>query len=172
MRPDGEVVHAIVSVSLTADSNDRPQGYIWQVVDVTEQRRAEQERAARAEAEAVVQTVGKLQQVTEAALAHLELDELLDVLVQRVSEVFGADLVRILLRDREVDDRFMVGAAAGLETERGTPVQLSGALEEVVERGRPVTFTELPPGIALDSAMEAAGVTSLMASPLVLKGKL
>ena len=89
MRPDGEVVHAMVSVSLTADSHDRPQGYIWQVVDVTEQRRAEQERAARAEAEAVVQTIGKLQQVTEAALAHLELDELLEVLVQRVCEVFA-----------------------------------------------------------------------------------
>ena len=76
VRPDGEVVHAMVSVSLTADSHDRPQGYIWQVVDVTEQRRAEEERAARAEAEAVVQTIGKLQQVTEAALTHLELDEL------------------------------------------------------------------------------------------------
>ena len=41
MRQDGEVVHAIVSVSLTADGHDRPQGYIWQLVDVTEQRRAE-----------------------------------------------------------------------------------------------------------------------------------
>jgi PAS domain S-box-containing protein len=172
MRPDGEVVHAMVSVSLTADSNDRPQGYIWQVVDVTEQRRAEEERGARAEAEAVVQTIGKLQQVTEAALAHLELDELLDVLVQRVSEVFGADLVRILLRDREEDHRFRVGAAAGLDTERGTFVELSGALEEVVERGRPVTFSELPLGIALDAVLEAAGARSLMASPLVVKGKL
>ena len=81
MRQDGEVVHAIVSVSLTADGHDRPQGYIWQLVDVTEQRRAEAERAARAEAEAVATTIGKLQQVTEAALEHLELRDLLDVLV-------------------------------------------------------------------------------------------
>ena len=58
MRQDGEVVHAIVSVSLTADSHDRPQGYIWQLVDVTEQRRAEAERAARAEAEAVARRSG------------------------------------------------------------------------------------------------------------------
>jgi hypothetical protein len=142
MRPDGEVVNAIVSVSLTADSNDRPQGYIWQLVDVTEQRRAEQERAARAEAEAVIQTIGKLQQVTEAALAHLELDELLAVLVQRVSEVFAADLVRILLRDREDERGFRVGAADGLDSEPGTLVEISSALEEVVERARPVTFSE------------------------------
>jgi PAS domain S-box-containing protein len=171
MRPDGETVHAMVSVSLTADSHDRPQGYIWQVVDVTEQRRAEQERAARAEAEAVVQTIGKLQQVTEAALTHLELDELLDVLVKRVSEVFAADLVRILLRDREDEEGFTVGAADGLVSEPGTLVEISSALAEVVERGRPVTFSELPAGMALDTAIEAAGVTSLMASPLVVKGR-
>jgi PAS domain S-box-containing protein len=171
MRPDGEVVHAIVSVSLTADSNDRPQGYIWQVVDVTEQRLAEQERAARAEAEAVVQTIGKLQQVTEAALTHLELDELLDVLVERVCDAFNADVVRILLRDHEDDERFTVGAAAGLDTESGTRVQLGGALEEVVSGARPVTFTELPSGSAFDDAIQAAGVTSLMASPLLVKGK-
>ena len=171
MRPDGDVVNAIVSVSLTADSNDRPQGYIWQVVDVTEQRRAEQERAARAEAEAVIQTIGKLQQVTEAALAHLELDELLDVLVKRVSEVFAADVVRILLRDREDERGFRVGAADGLDSEPGTLVEISSALEEVVERARPVTFSELPAGLALDTAIEAAGVTSLMASPLLVKGQ-
>jgi PAS domain S-box-containing protein len=170
MRSDGDVVHAMVSVSLTADSHDRPQGYIWQVVDVTEQRRAEQERGARAEAEAVVQTIGKLQQVTEAALTHLDLDELLDVLVERVSEVFSADIVRILLRDRDEEQRFRVGAAAGLEAERGSDVDISSALEEVVERARPVTLSDLPPG-TLDGVLETAGVTSVMASPLVVKGK-
>jgi PAS domain S-box-containing protein len=171
VRPDGEVVHAIVSVSLTADSNDRPQGYIWQVVDVTEQRHAEAERAARTEAEAVVQTIGKLQQVTEAALAHLDLDELLEVLVERVGEVFGADVVRILLRDHDDEQRFTVGAASGLDVEPGADVEIWGALQEVVERGTPVTLQELPPGTALDPSMESAEVSSLMASPLMVKGK-
>ena len=171
VRPDGDVVHAIVSVSLTADSHDRPQGYIWQVVDVTEQRHAEAERAARTEAEAVVQTIGKLQQVTEAALAHLDLDELLEVLVERVGEVFGADVVRILLRDHDDDLRFTVGAAAGLDIERGAVVAIGSVLEEVVERGIPITLQELPPGTALDPGIEAAEVSSLMASPLMVKGK-
>ena len=171
VRPSGEAVHAIVSVSLTADSHDRPQGYIWQVVDVTEQRLAEAERAARVEAEAVVQTIGKLQQVTEAALMHLELDELLDLLVERVGEVFGADVVRILLRDHEDEELFTVGAAAGLNLEPGTPVELGGALDEVVNRGMPVTFQELPPGTGLDPPMEEANVSSLMASPLTVKGR-
>jgi len=171
VRPSGEVVHAIVSVSLTADSHDRPQGYIWQVVDVTEQRLAEAERAARVEAEAVVQTIGKLQQVTEAALMHLELDELLDLLVERVGEGFGADVVRILLRDHDDDELFTVGAAAGLDREAGTRVELGGALDEVVDRGMPVTLHELRPGAGLDRAMEEANVSSLMASPLTVKGR-
>ena len=171
VRPDGDVVHAIVSVSLTTDSRDRPQGYIWQVVDVTEQRRAEAERAARAEAEAVVQTIGKLQQVTEAALMHLELGELLDVLVERVGEMFGADVVRILLRDHDDDELFTVGATAGLDVEPGTVVEIGGALDQVAHRGMPVTLQELPPGTALDPVIEVAGVSSLMASPLTVKGR-
>jgi PAS domain S-box-containing protein len=171
-RMDGETIHAIVSVSLTADSGERPQGYIWQVVDVTEQRRAEAERAARAEAEAVVQTIGKLQQVTEAALAHLQLDELLEVLVERVREVFSADVVRILLRDHDDDRLFTVGAAAGLAVERGTPVELGSVLEGVVASGRPVTLQDLPPGSGLDPALENDGVAAVMACPLVLKGRL
>jgi PAS domain S-box-containing protein len=172
MRLDGETVHAIVSVSLTADSHERPQGYIWQVVDVTEQRRAEAERAARTEAEAVVQTIGKLQQVTEAALAHLELDELLQVLVDRLREVFSADVVRIVLRDHDDHELFSLGAAAGIEAEPGARVVLGSVLEQVVESGRPLTLHELRGSSGLDEQMHAAGVSSAMACPLVVKGRL
>jgi PAS domain S-box-containing protein len=173
MRANGDVVHANVSVSLTADGHDRPQGYIWQLVDVTEQRRAEAERAARAEAEAVATTIGKLQQVTEAALEHLELRDLLDVLVERLREVFAADIVRILLQDDDDERAYCVGAAAGLEgAEPGTPVEIGDLLAQVVSANRPVTLQELPAGGGLDPMMGAAGVGSLMASPLVLKGQL
>jgi serine phosphatase RsbU (regulator of sigma subunit)/anti-sigma regulatory factor (Ser/Thr protein kinase) len=141
------------------------------VVDVTEQRLAEAERAARAEAEAVIQTIGKLQQVTEAALKHLELDDLLEVLVERVREVFGADVARILLRDHDDEELFTVGAAAGVESGHGLAVEIGSALEQVALQGRPVTLQELRPGTGLDPAMEAADISSLMASPLVIVGK-
>lgn len=173
MRQNGDVVHAIVNVSLTADGHDRPQGYIWQLVDVTEQRRAEAERAARAEAEAVASTIGKLQQVTAAALEHLELRDLLDVLVERLCEVFGVDIARILLQDHEDERVYIIGAAAGLgKVEPGTPVELGDVLVQVVSESRPLTLQELPAGGGLDPMMAAAGVGSLMASPLVIKGRL
>jgi PAS domain S-box-containing protein len=97
MRQDGKVVHVLVNVSLTMDGHGEPMGFLWQVVDVTEQRRAEAERAARAEAEAVAVTIGKLQQVTEAALEHLEPGDLMRLLVDRIKEAFRADHARILL---------------------------------------------------------------------------
>ena len=173
MRHNGDVVHAIVSVSLTADGHDRPQGYIWQLVDVTEQRRAEAERAAHAEAEAVASTIGKLQQVTEAALEHLELRDLLDVLVERLCEVFAADVGRILLQDSDDERYYTVGATSGLDgVQPGTPVQIADALDQLVLANRPVTLQEITAGGGLDPMMAEAGVSSLMASPLVLKGRL
>src|SRR5918992_2232657 len=52
MRHDGKVVHALVNVSLTMDGHGEPMGYLWQLVDVTEQRRAPAPRAPPTEAEA------------------------------------------------------------------------------------------------------------------------
>ena len=56
--------------------------------------------------------------------------------------------------------------------EPGTPVEIGDALAEVVSANRPVTLQELPAGAGLDAMMVAAGVRSLMASPLVIKGRL
>jgi PAS domain S-box-containing protein len=113
MRHDGKVVHALVNVSLTMDGHGEPMGYLWQLVDVTEQRRAEAERAARAEAEAVAVTIGKLQQVTEAALEHLEPAELMGLVVERIREAFRADMARILLIEPNDETQLALGAAVG-----------------------------------------------------------
>jgi PAS domain S-box-containing protein len=171
MRPDGQVVHAIVNVSLSVDAQARPLNYIWQLVDVTEQRRAEAERAARAEAEAVAATVGKLQRITEAALEHLELRDLLDVLVERVREAFEAEVARILLLDPDEDELLAVGAARGVEPlEQEAAVPLEGTLDQVVRAGRPVTLNNVP-AEALDKMMAAIEPRSLMAAPMTVKGR-
>src|SRR3954465_8783430 len=47
---DGSIVYVLLSVSLAHDADGEPRGGIWQVVDITERRQAEPERAARAEA--------------------------------------------------------------------------------------------------------------------------
>jgi PAS domain S-box-containing protein len=173
MRHDGEVVHAIVNVSLTRDARGQPMGYVWQVVDVTEQRRAEAERAARTEAEAVAVTIGKLQQVTEAALEHLEPGELMTLLVQRVREAFRADFARILLIEPHHEGELTLGAAVGFGAQpENTTVPIRDVLEQVVGEGRPIILGDLHGGAGLDPMLGAAAPRALMVSPLTVKGRM
>src|SRR2546430_5521046 len=58
----------------------------------------------------------RIQTVTDASLAHLEIDELLDTLLERVREILEVDTAAILLIDRS--SREMVATAAkGIEEE-------------------------------------------------------
>jgi PAS domain S-box-containing protein len=173
MRHDGKVVHALVNVSLTMDGHGEPMGYLWQLVDVTEQRRAEAERAARAEAEAVAVTIGKLQQVTEAALEHLEPAELMGLVVERIREAFRADMARILLIEPGREDELAVGAAAGFGSGgKSATVPIGDVLSQVVGEGRPVILDGLRGDAGLDPMLAAAGPRALMASPLTVKGRM
>jgi PAS domain S-box-containing protein len=188
MRHDGKVVHVLVNVSLTMDGHGAPMGFLWQLVDVTEQRRAEAERAARAEAEAVAVTIGKLQQVTEAALEHLEPRNLMRLLVDRIKEAFRADHARILLleanREREPfppgaaesprpGGQLTLGAAVGFGAAKvPATVPIGDVLSRVVLEGRPVILDGLRGGAGLDPMLGAAAPRALMASPLTVKGRM
>jgi PAS domain S-box-containing protein len=188
MRHDGKVVHVLVHVSLTMDGHGEPMGFLWQVVDVTEQRQAEAERAARAEAEAVAVTIGKLQQVTEAALEHLEPGDLMPLLVHRIKEAFRADHARILLIEPNLQGdplapgraelpgpggELTLGAAAGFgAAELPATVPIGDVLSQVVGEGRPVILDQLSGGAGLDPMLGAAAPRALMASPLTVKGRM
>ncbi len=74
------------------------------------------EARARAEAETIASTASKLQGISDAALAHLEIDELLPELLERASTVFGADAAGLLLRDGEASWLTLLTASA--ETDR------------------------------------------------------
>jgi PAS domain S-box-containing protein len=171
-RPGAEPTHALVSVSVSSDAQDRPLHLLWQVMDVSARRRAAAERDARARAEAVALTLERLQRVTGAALEHLELRELLELLVESIRDAFEADLARILLLDPEREALLRVGAAAGFaDPPAGAPVPLTGALEEAVRAARPVTLADLGEGIGLDSALAAEQPKALMVAPLIVKGR-
>jgi PAS domain S-box-containing protein len=169
-RSDGELRYALVSVSLAVDAHERPLHLIWQVLDMTDRRRAAIESAARAQAETVAEALGKLQQVTEAALEHLALRDMLELLVDRLREVFDADLARILLRDPGDELQLVVGAASGFEAhERGDLVAITGALEQVLNNARPVTLADFSEG--LDRALAVEQPRAVMAAPLSVGGE-
>ena len=101
------------------------------VQDITERKRLEQDRArllgqeraarleaeaTRVEAEATNAQLQAMQALTDTALSHLALDDLLRELLGRVTAVLGVDNVAILLLD-EGDQTLTVRAAHGPEEE-------------------------------------------------------
>ena len=90
------------------------------VVDITDRKRAEEERkellarerAARAEAERTSAILEAVQAVTEGALAHMRVDDLLLELLHRMSAILATDTMAILMID---GDELVARAAIGLE---------------------------------------------------------
>jgi serine phosphatase RsbU (regulator of sigma subunit)/DNA-binding response OmpR family regulator/anti-sigma regulatory factor (Ser/Thr protein kinase) len=127
---------------------------------------------ARAEAEAVADTVRKLQIVSDAALAHLELDELLSEILERATTLFDADAAGVLLRD---DD----GRGLSLRANQGERFPLpddgrvifgEGALGRLANDRRSVLLpaAELPP----QSGGRESRIDSALVVPLVSSGSL
>ena len=121
---DGHHVDVLLTISPTLGAEGELVGAIAQTVDLTERTRAERERSerlreqgAREQAEAVSNTIRKLQSVADVALAHLALDDLLIELCEQVSGVFEADCSAILLADSD-GEPLRVVAASGLQAER------------------------------------------------------
>ena len=69
----------------------------------------------------------RLQLVTDAALSHLVLDDLLAELLTRIRETLETDTVAILLRD-ELRDDLVARAAVGIEeeVEQGVRIPIGG----------------------------------------------
>jgi PAS domain S-box-containing protein len=172
VRSDGEVGYALVSLSPSLDTQERPLHLIWQVLDMTDRRRAAMETAARVRAETLAVTLRKLQQVTEAALGQQRLRGTLEALVEGICEAFGADLARILLRDAEDDSRLRVGAASGFRgLAPGAAVPVTGVLDQVLAGARTITLADLSTETELDPALAAGNPRALMATPLRVNGK-
>src|ERR671925_15630 len=62
------------------------------------------------------QQLGRLQELTDAALGHLELEQLLGALLERTRTLLDVDTCAILLLDRERNE-LVARAAVGIEEE-------------------------------------------------------
>jgi PAS domain S-box-containing protein len=120
-------------------------GYLLSIVrDMTEARHAEQ-------------TARRLSAVTEAALAHLAVDDLLEELVVRVGELLQADRCGLLLLDEEAGE---LAPRAGLRG--GGCVQLGRGFAARVARERRVIALDDPP----EDELPEEGLRSLVGAPL------
>jgi PAS domain S-box-containing protein len=176
---DGHFVYGLVSLSLAHDADGVPSGGIWQVADITERRHAEIERAermreqtARSEAEAVADTIQKIQRVTDAALEHLAMDDLLGELTVHLADILDADFSAILLMD-ESEEALRVGATYGLPTsgEKEMEVPFEGTLAGRIVRERRPAMLKSGEATAVGPLLDGQRLRSLLGVPLIVEGR-
>jgi PAS domain S-box-containing protein len=184
VRADGVLVWAEVNASMVRDGAGRPYHVIVQVEDVTERKQAERqraerakERAARAEAEAVAETMGKLQSVTDVALRHLTLEDLLREVLGRIRETIEVDACGILLMGGMERRGESVASGAAITPEGKTEVGVRIPVARDVARriagaGSVVTIDEVHDPLVVHPLLRDCGVVSLAAAPLAVEGRL
>ena len=110
--------------------------------------------------------------MSDAALAHLELDELLDELLLRIREALEADTAAFLLLDEETNE-LVARAARGLEEEvlAGTRVPVGqGFAGRVAAERRTVTLPDVDHANVLNPILRQKGIKSLLGAPLLGRG--
>ncbi|HLM16671.1 MAG TPA: GAF domain-containing SpoIIE family protein phosphatase [Acidimicrobiia bacterium] len=114
----------------------------------------------------------RIQTVTEASLAHLEIDELLDTLLERVREILEVDTAAILLTDRS--SREMVATAAkGIEEEVRGGVRIpigQGFAGRVAAERRAVILEKVDHTNVRNPILLDIGIHSLLGVPLIVDG--
>ena len=127
---------------------------------------------ARAQAETVAATVRKLQILSDAALAHLELDQLLTELLERATTVFAADIAGVFLQDDG-------GVRLTLRATHGEPFPLAegdqivpgeGALGRLAIAPRPALLTAAE--LAARRGVPESTIDSVLVVPLLVQGNL
>ncbi len=127
------------------------------------------ERLARSEAEGAAATLRKLERVSEAAMEHLTLDDLLHALLARIVEVLEADTSAILLIGS--DGLLTVAAEIGLGAELPRAVAIpigAGLAGRVAATRTPLLVPDLAQVELVSPVLRDRGVNSLAAIPLVV----
>jgi signal transduction histidine kinase len=112
----------------------------------------------------------RLQLVTDAALAHLELDDLLAALLERIREALETDTAAILLLDEERKE-LVARAAIGLEeeVERGVRIPVGrGFAGRVTSERRPIVLDDVDHADVLNPLLREKGVKSMVGVPLTV----
>jgi serine phosphatase RsbU (regulator of sigma subunit)/anti-sigma regulatory factor (Ser/Thr protein kinase) len=133
----------------------------------------ERERAARERSEGAVRVLEAIQRVTDAALAHLTTDDLIDALLDRMREILDADTAAILMLEQ--DGRMLrARAAKGIEeeVEQGVRIPVGrGFAGRVAAERHPVFIPDVDHGDVLNPLLREKGIRSLLGVPLIVEGR-
>jgi signal transduction histidine kinase len=121
---------------------------------------------------ATSERVRRLQSVTDAALAHLRLDELLRALLERTRLILEVDTCAILLLDEDTNE-LVARAALGIEEEVELGVRIpvgAGFAGRIAAEKKPMILDDVDHGYVLNPILRDKGVKSMLGVPLVVEG--
>ena len=119
------------------------------------------------------QALADLQQITDAALAYLTLDDLLVALLDRITLALRADTAAVLL----LDDEGLIlhaRAAKGIEeeVEQGVRIPVGrGFAGRVVAECRAIAIPDVDHADILNPILREKGIRSLLGVPLMVEGR-
>lgn len=120
-----------------------------------------------------VEQLRRIQSVTDASLAHLEIDELLDTLLERTREILEADTAAVLLIDRSTQE-MVATAAKGIEEEVRGGIRIpigQGFAGRVAAEGKSVILENVDHTNVRNPILLDIGIRSLLGVPLVADGQ-
>jgi PAS domain S-box-containing protein len=165
-RRSGEVREVIVSAVPVALAGE-DEFWISATTDITERKRAEEERghllesesAARAAAEVALERLRAIDTITDSALVHLGVDELLRELLLRLRRALDADSIGVLLLDEDGKTLYP-RAVDGYIHENFSSIRVrlgAGVTGRIAAEGRPMIVDDY-------STIDASGIEGVAAA--------
>ena len=155
VRRDGTRIEVSVTVSPIRDAAGRVVGASTIARDVSAQRRTERQLAA-------------LHTLTDAALSHTSLDDLVRELLRGLCSALACDVAGILLLTED-GQNLVVRASHGLPEEEGLVLPIGhGVVGRIAAERRPCVIDDLTTAEVESPPLRARGLASLLGVPLLV----
>jgi sigma-B regulation protein RsbU (phosphoserine phosphatase) len=175
--PCGISIPVLVSASLARAAQGTAAELILHVQDLRDRREGESDRGRsilmqwkRVQGQLASERLALMQSIAVAALGAEDLEELLRELLDRLLEALGAERAAIVLVDEQ--DRVVARAAGGMATvvQRDAGAQLDEVVARVAAERGPISILDVP-AAGIDASSLGPAVSSLLAVPLVVGGR-
>ena len=172
VRPGGEQRLLRATGRAIADESGRTIRMVGIGHDVTDEIDAQEQAAAAAAALSLAQRLADLHLITETALAHLALDDLLPELLGRICQALKAENAAVLLMDDD-GETLVLRAARGLgESEIGFRLAIGGGFAgRVAAERKTLAIGERAHAYVTSPSLQAARLEAVVGVPLLVRDR-